>query len=96
MCSIWRADVKDVSLFFFYHTMWLSGPKFSDQGLNLGPSSESANSLPLECQGIPRSFFLLIQQLTLLKWHFGGHVLVLGPQIEVPTLLALETELYHQ
>ena len=27
MCSIWRADVKDVSLFFFfYHTMWLSGP----------------------------------------------------------------------
>ena len=39
--------------FFFDHAVWLLRSEFPDEGLNLGHSSESTNSLPLDHQGAP-------------------------------------------
>ena len=45
--------------FFFGCIMQLAGPQFPDQGLNLGPGSDSAESQPLDHQGIPPKAFLI-------------------------------------
>ena len=39
--------------FFFPRIVWLVGSQFPSQGLNLGPSSGSTESSPLDYQGIP-------------------------------------------
>ena len=43
--------------FLFGCTLWLTGSEFPYQGLNPGPHSESAESQPLDRQGIPCCFF---------------------------------------
>ena len=45
-------------IFFFGCAMQFARSYFTDQGLNQGHGSESAESQPLDHQGIPWMFFL--------------------------------------
>ena len=53
-----------ILILFFPFNMWLVGSQFPTQGLNLGHGSESPESSPLNHQGTPYNFFLVMRTLT--------------------------------
>ena len=53
-----------ILILFFSFNMWLVGSQFPTQGLNLGHGSESPESSPVNHQGTPYNFFLVMRTLT--------------------------------
>ena len=64
------------------YAMWSAGYQFPNQGLNLGPCSESAESQPLNCQRIPQLMnflqnFVYVHQALTVQIGKKGHFIFL-------------------